>query len=64
MRRLVTEPAFLRRMKQQSVERAARAPWSDAVRLLEEAVRGGAAAEPEDSVRDVSPVGAGSYGER
>jgi glycosyltransferase involved in cell wall biosynthesis len=37
LRRLVTDPALLRRAKQQSVERAAQAPWSACAQHLEEA---------------------------
>jgi glycosyltransferase involved in cell wall biosynthesis len=36
MRKLVTDPAALKRAKQQSVDRASRAPWSDCARHLEE----------------------------
>jgi glycosyltransferase involved in cell wall biosynthesis len=37
MRKLVTDPDFLARTKRQSVERAARAPWSACAQLVEEA---------------------------
>jgi glycosyltransferase involved in cell wall biosynthesis len=37
MRKLVTDPKFLARTKRQSVERAARAPWSACAQLVEEA---------------------------
>jgi glycosyltransferase involved in cell wall biosynthesis len=38
MRKLVTDPDFLARTKRQSVERAARAPWSGCARQIEEIV--------------------------
>jgi glycosyltransferase involved in cell wall biosynthesis len=46
LRRLVTDPAFLGRTKWQSVERAARAPWSGCARHIEEILQGKSSDEP------------------
>jgi len=46
LRRLVTDPELLKRTKWQSVERAARAPWSGCARHIEEILQGKSSDEP------------------
>jgi glycosyltransferase involved in cell wall biosynthesis len=60
MRRLVTDPALLRRTKQQSLERADRAPWAVSAQLLEEASSNPAMRRSVPAAREPSPVGAGT----
>jgi len=63
LRRLVTDPALLRRTKRQSVERAARAPWAGCAQLLEEAsgLRRTAAGAIQPAACETAPVGAGVH---